>query len=69
MFACRSQIRSIIGRTMRKTMDKAKHFAHEVRLHGGRDGPSRDSAAREGGSTEEGLDEQANIKVGEKLFA
>ncbi|KAF4517048.1 hypothetical protein B566_EDAN004668 [Ephemera danica] len=59
----RSQIRSIIGRTMRKTMDKAKHFAHEVRMHGGRDGTARDPAAREGGSAEEGLDEQANIKL------
>jgi hypothetical protein len=61
----RSQIRSIIGRTMKKTMDKAKHFAHEVRLHGGREGggSSRDGGGREGGSTEEGLDEQANIKV------
>lgn len=50
---------------MKKTMDKAKHFAHEVRLHGGREGggSSRDGAGRDGGSAEEGLDEQANIKV------
>lgn len=52
---------------MKKTMDKAKHFAHEVRLHGGREGggASRDGGGREGGSAEEGLDEQANIKVRE----
>ncbi|XP_059485552.1 WD repeat-containing protein 44 isoform X3 [Neocloeon triangulifer] len=48
----RSQIRRLIGQSVRKTIDKAKHLAHEVRLHGSAGNSGRE-ALKEAGEEEE----------------
>jgi len=49
---CRSQIRRLIGQSVRKTIDKAKHLAHEVRLHGPAGNSGRE-AIKDGGEDDE----------------
>ncbi|XP_065331895.1 WD repeat-containing protein 44 [Cloeon dipterum] len=39
----RSQFRRLIGQSVRKTIDKAKHLAHEVRMHGSASNSSKEA--------------------------